>query len=175
MQALDDGRRRQLDIAIALLSPQPGGPAPAILNGAVPRVLSEEGIIRDPQDGHIITLAAPWGTGAQSTQSTTPITVRPQIVSEIRPQIVSESLEPPPGADSVADHLTLETPSVLTSPEGGVAPKDGVQPNHLGDVVPVQVTLTATGSGEEGDALQQAKARVLALANELVKSAAKAD
>lgn len=167
MQALDDGQRRQQGIAVALLNPQPGGPAPAILNGAVPRVLSEEGIIRDPQDGRIITLAAPWGTGSQSTQSTTPMTVRPEIVSD--------SPEPLPGADSVADHPTLETLSALTSTAGEAALQVKDQPAHLGDVVPMQVTLAATGGGEQGDALQQAKARVLALANELVKTVAKAD
>ena len=56
MQALNDGRRRQQGIALALMSTSSVGPAPAILEGAVPRVLTDEGDIHDSRDGNTIFL-----------------------------------------------------------------------------------------------------------------------
>ena len=65
MQALDDGRRRQQGIARALMATHSNKPAPAILDGAVPRVLTDEGVIQDPRDGSTIAQAEPQDDALQ--------------------------------------------------------------------------------------------------------------
>lgn len=142
-----------------------GGPAAAILERAVPRVLSEEGAILDlTQSFAPPPIQAPAGAGVHVAQTAVGGTLTPS------GQLATTAQPPPTTAAAAA-----EAPSLIGAEQGAqlngeaaavveavaAAVRTAAAPSASGDAA-----AAAAGGGQE-DALQEAKLRVMALAKEL--------